>query len=134
MEQLGESKTLQLIKPESTSVEDKAVMLLIDGSDACAYWINEPLPVMQWLGYRAKAVQKHDLQQAPEANCAGMLIVSRPNEVVQDWLLNQTEVPVFCYGTRLDAAGTFSPDGELSRHKCPKFMSEAHGAYCVQCN
>jgi hypothetical protein len=136
LEQLDKiDRTLTLIKPETESVEDKAVILLVDGSGACEQWINEAVPVMQWLGYRVEVAQKQDLQQKPKPNCVGMLIVRRSNEVVPDWLLDQTVPPVFCYEIKLDAAGAFSsPDGELSRHKRPKFMKEARSAYCEQCD
>lgn len=90
---------------------------------------------MQWLGYRVEVAQKQDLQHAPEANCAGMLVVSRPHEVVPDWLLEQTVMPVFCYEIQLDADGAFSSlDGVLFRHIRPKFLNEARSVYCEQCD
>jgi hypothetical protein len=136
LEQLDKTnQTLELIKPAIEPVEDKAVILLIDGSGSCADWIEEALPVMQWLGYRVEVAQKQNLQQAPKANCVGMFVVSRPREVVPDWLLDQTVPPVSCYEIQLDAAGAFSsPDGELSRHKRPEFMKEARSVYCEQCD
>ncbi|BBO99502.1 hypothetical protein [Sulfuriferula nivalis] len=136
LEQLDKiDRTLTLIKPETESVEDKAVILLVDGSGSCEHWINQAVPVMQWLGYRVEVAQKQDLQHAPKANCVGMFVVSRPREVVPDWLLDQTVTPVFGYEIELDAAGAFSsPDGVLSRHKRPKFLNEARSAYCEQCD
>lgn len=136
LEQLDKTdQTLTLIKPETELVEDKAVILLVDGSGSCANWIEEALPVMQWLGYRVEVAQKQDLQQKPKANCVGVFMVSKPSEFVPNWLQNQTEVPVFCYVARQDAAGAFSsPEGVLSRYERPKFMGEARSAYCVQCD
>jgi hypothetical protein len=136
LEQLDKTnQTLTLIKPETESVEDKAVMLLIDASGACEQWINEAVPVMRWLGYRVEVAQKQDLQQKPKANCVGVFMVSKPSEFVPNWLQNQTEVPVFCYVARQDAAGAFSsPEGVPSRYERPKFMGEARSAFCVQCD
>lgn len=135
LEQLDKSnRLLQLIPPATQTNEGKAAMLLVDGSGSCSAWIKEALPVMQWLGYRVKVAQEQDMAQEVAGVYAGMLVVGKPNIVVQHWLSRQKQEQVLHYEPVQDAAGTFSPEGALSSHKRPEFMSGVRSAYCVQCD